>query len=328
VLKDTTDEHFFQNQNSMNNKTLFIVLLALLGVYGLSKLFSGKKERSFKAELIQVDTSKVTAVSIFPKPDSIEVSLKREGDAWIVSRGTISTRAMPNVVGGLLNQLARIKTKRVAAKKPEKWAEYEVEEGNGTRLVVYAGNKVLEDFILGRFSFDQTAQTATSFVRLTGENEVYAVDGFLALNLGQGFDSYRNKELVKIQKEDITSLDFTEGNATYSINKLANGWALNGTELLDSTKIKNYIGILQAISGVEFADDFDVVQSADLLQKTLTINANNQIEPLVIQCYADTTREKPFILNSSFNPDAWFASDSSGIYQRFFKPVEELRVSE
>lgn len=311
----------------MNNKTLFIVLLALLGVYGLSKLFFVQKERSFKAELIQIDTSKVTSISVFPKTDSLEVTLKRESSGWIVSRDAISAKATTNSIGSLLRQLTLIKTKRVAAKKPEKWAGYEVEEGKGTRMVVYAGKKVLEDFILGRFAFDQTAQTATSFIRLTGENEVYAVDGFLALNLGAGFDSYRNKLLVKIKKEDITSLDFAEGNATYSIVRQANGWALNGTELLDSTKIKTYIGVLQGISGVDFADDFNVIQSADLLQKTLTINANNQIDPIVIQCYVDTTREKPFVLNSSLNPDAWFSSDSTGTYKRLFIPVEELRFS-
>ncbi len=312
----------------MNNKTLFIVLIALLGIYGLSKLFSGQKERSFKAELIRVDTSKVTAISVFPKTDSAEVSLKRESSAWIVSKGAISAKATTNSIGSLLRQLTLIRTKRVVAKKPEKWADYEVDEGNGTRMVVYSGKKVLEDFILGRFSFDQNAQTATSYVRLSGENEVYAVDGFLALNLGGGFNSYRNKLMVKIKKEDITSLDFSEGNATYSIVRQGNGWALNGSELLDSTKMRTYIGILQGISGVEFADDFDVVQSADLLQKTMTINANNQIDPIVIQCYVDTTRDKPFILNSSLNPDGWFASDSSGVYKRLFKPVEELRFSD
>lgn len=320
----------------MDNKKLLYILIALLGVYGLNKLFSGKKERSFKTELIVVDTAQVTAITVFPKADEFaEVSMKKENDEWIISKGDFSTKAVTSSINSLLEQLALIKTQRIAAKSEEKWADYEVEEGKGTRMVVYTGSKVVSDFIIGKFDFKQSPQaqqqfqqqqqpTITSYVRLNGEPETYAVDGFLSMSLGQGFDAYRNKELIAITKEDINQLDFSEGNSSYSINKSPIGWAVNGTEVLDSTKVDSYLTALSNISGTEFVNDFDAVQHSDKLAKSLTIKANNMVEPVSIHCYADSTRAKPFIIHSTLNKDGYFASDSAGIYSRIFISPNEL----
>lgn len=310
----------------MNNKLLLIVFIALLGIYGLSKAFSGKKDQSFKAQLIEVDTTTVTQVIINTKePDSEEITLKKEEAGWIASNGQLNVKAPQGVISSVLGNLVLIKTKRVAANKPEKWSDYELEEGQASRIRVYQGEKLLEDFLVGRFSFNQQTRSGISFIRLNGENEVYAVDGFQTLTFGQGFDSYRNKEIIKMKPEmEITEFSIQQPDTTINFFLANDVWTANGSIPLDSTKVAAYLNVLRNVSGSEFADDFDNLQSDNLRHKTITVKGNNILEPFVINCYQDTTREKPFVIHSNRNTEAYFASDSAGVYQRLFKEVVDF----
>lgn len=310
----------------MNNKLLLIVFLVLLGVYGLTKVFSGKKDQSFKTELIAIDTSAVNQIIINTKgPETEEITLKKEGENWIASNGQLNVKAPANVVSSILGNLVLIKTKRVAANKPEKWTEYELDEGQATRVQVFKDEKLMEDFLVGRFSFNQQTRSGISFIRLNGENEVYAVDGFQTLTFGQGFDSYRNKEIVKMTPEmNITEFAYESPDTTLKFFLANDTWTVNGTIPLDSTKVGNYLNVLRNVSGTEFADDFDELQSSNFAHKKLTIKGDNFLEPFVVSCYRDTTREKEYIIRSNQNTEAFFASDSAGVYQRIFKEVADF----
>ena len=56
--------------NKMNNKTLLWVLLGLGVVYAISRYFNSvKNERTFKTELIAIDTDKVTSILLYPKAE-------------------------------------------------------------------------------------------------------------------------------------------------------------------------------------------------------------------------------------------------------------------
>lgn len=312
----------------MNNRNLLIIFVVLLAIYGLSRLNSSKRQSSFDADLITLDTAQVNNVVIRPKGSETEITLKREGDAWLVSNGQLSAEAVPSAVQSILGALTNIQAKRVVAKKSEKWADYEVDEGNGTRITVYRDEKVLEDFIVGRFSFNQQARSGVSYVRINGEEEVYAVDGFLTLTFSQGFDSYRNKTILKLDAgQEITALRFEYGDTTHALQKVGEQWQIDGSEPADSAAVAGYLGTLRNLTGVAFADDFDELQANNYRHRSVSITANNAVEPLMLHCYLDTTRtEQPFVIRSSQRPDAFFASDSTGVYDRVFKEIDTFRA--
>ncbi|MCB0585239.1 MAG: DUF4340 domain-containing protein [Phaeodactylibacter sp.] len=324
----------------MNNKILLIVLVALLAIYGLSRLFSGNKKTTFKAELIQVDTAAVSSITISPRGEEPPFTLKKEGGQWIATRDALSTKASQGAIQSLLGNLSLIKTKRIAAKSKDKWAEYQVVDSAGTRIQVYGGGgDLLEDFIIGKFDFQQAPQPQqpmqfqqqqqpiiTSFIRLSGENETYAVEGMQVLSMGQGFDSYRNKNLLKMKKEmEVNAFEYQLGDSLLRFQKTMDGWATDGI-VLDSMKVENYLNVLRNLSGTTFADDFDELSAGQYPQQQLTISGNNIEEPFRITVYRDTTREKPFVIFSNYNPETYFASDSSGIYSKLFKPVESFQA--
>ena len=309
----------------MNNKTLLILFLLLLGIYGLTKVFSGKKEKSFKTELIQVDTSKVSQIVIKPKaPEQGEITLKKEATGWIASQGNINVKATQNAVNSLLGNLVLIKTKHIAANKEEKWPDYEVQEGQGTLVKVYQGEKLLEDFVVGRFSYNQQTQSGLSYLRLNGEKEVYAVDGFLTLTFGQQFNSYRNRGFLKMNPEmEITEFTYQRPDTSLNFVKANGQWVLNGLVPIDSTKMATYLSKLANLSGNDFADDFDELQAATLPSYSLSLKGNNILEPLSIHCYQDTSRAQPFVFRSNQNTEAYFSSDSTGLFKQVFIGLEE-----
>ena len=65
----------------MNNKTLGIIFGILLVVAGFIFIFqSGKDERTFREVLVDIDTSAVTQIIIYPKSQKPnEVKLFKEG---------------------------------------------------------------------------------------------------------------------------------------------------------------------------------------------------------------------------------------------------------
>lgn len=309
----------------MNNKTLFFIFLGLLAIYGLSQVFTGKRTSNFDTELVQVDTSQVSRIVINTKPPaSEEITLQREGQGWIASSGSVNTKATSTAIQALLSNIRLIQTKYIAANSEEKWADYEVGEGQGTRIQVFDGETLLEDFISGRFAFDQQAQTGTSYIRLSSGKEVYAVDGFQTLTLGQGFNSYRDRMLTNIPPNaDFQEVTIQQGDNGFTLSKGPMGWMFEG-ELLDSMKVENYVQQFTNLRGETFADDFDELAAANYRFGKVSLKGPQVPEGFSVDIYRDTSRINPFVFQSSQNPETWFDSDSTGLFQQLIKGIVDF----
>ncbi|NUQ26882.1 MAG: DUF4340 domain-containing protein [Saprospiraceae bacterium] len=308
------------------NKTLLIVFVALLVLYGLNRLLSGRGDSNFNSELIKIDTAAVSAVNIIIKqPEEAEITLKREGADWIVSNGQLSVKAQSAAVEELLSAISLIKTNQIAATQAGSWADYGVDEEHGTQVTVYSNDKELESFVVGKFSFNPQTQTAISFLRINGENEVYAIDGMQAMSLNKSFEGYRNLELLKMKRDMVvTSFNCELPDTTLRFSKTGGPWLLNGKTPLDSMDVENYLNTLRNLPGATFADDFDETRAEKFQYARLTLEGDNIPAPFVVDCYRDTSRQRPFILHSSHNRDAWFDSDTSGVYRQLFLNVKKL----
>ncbi len=299
------------------NRTLWIIFLVLLGMYGLSQLLGTRKSRSFQADLVRIDTAQIDRI-VIAMPDEPEFTLTRQEDGqWWVTNGKVSAPALHSVVNPMLHTLTRIRAQRVAAKKPERWKDYQVDSSQGTRIQVYRGNKLLEDFVVGKFNFDPQLQSATAYLRLGNQPEVFAVDGFAVMNLAQDFDSFRRKTITRFQRKEVTSVRL-QGEPAWELQKDSTRWLLNGMPA-DSAQVARYLNSLASVSGHEFADDFDP-NVAGNPKMVLYIEQNASPPQIEVKCWHDTLRAQPFVIHSSMNPDAFFASDSAGIFKRLFLP--------
>ncbi len=306
----------------MNNRNLLIIFGLLLVVYLATRLFSGQKERSFNPDLVQIDTAKVSKIIMNPKKDEfVDVVLERKTTGgWQINKGDFSTEAQESSVEGLLKQVQRIKAKRITAKKKDKWTDFEVNENQGTRVRIFENSKKVADFMVGGFSFDQASRSGTTFVRPFDDDNVYAVDGFLSMTFGNGFDGFRNKKLFDLNAEEITGFSVSLPGNQYAFLKVGNEW--QGPEGIapDSVKIASFLnGLNNARGSAFFNEPTASLNKLGALEISLADGSSSSVE-----VFENPDGEKPFILMASANPDANFISDSTGVYKQLFKPLQEF----
>ena len=286
----------------MNNKTLGIVfgiLLIIVAVIFISQ--SGKNERTFREVLVDIDTSAVTEVLIYPKSKKPnEVKLFKENNEWRVTLPSGGTAKVTDQrMTSLFAQLLAIQPKRLAARDESKWNELQV-DSTGSRVKVFEGSDLALDLVIGRFQFQQP-RTMNTYVRLYNDKDVYEVDGFLDMTFNQGANVFRDGTVINSDYKDWKQIQFIyPADSSFQLVNNGNKWLLNGNPT-DSTKTVNYLNRLRNLTNTSFVDDKKISTSTT---PTFSLNiTTNDMKFIEVSCYEDSTST---IIHSSQNPEAWF----------------------
>lgn len=295
----------------MNNKTLGLLFFALLGLLIAKKTILKPTNRSFKQELTSFDSASVDKVTIQLEGVPL-TTLTKKGDKWEASNGSLTVPAKEGSMSGFLTELSNIKTKQLVSRSADKWMDYEVDEAKGKRIDLYAGSKKLAGLNIGRFNFNQQTRSGLSYARLSDEDDIYAIDGFLAMSAAKDFNSFRNNQLFNIESSKIESVSMEGEGTVQSLSKAIDGGWLKNQTGVDSTAAAGYLNGLLALTGSKFNDNFPTTTSPI---KTLRVGE------ATLQAYANPSGG--FTLKSSQN-DAYFDSDSTGIFKKAFLDLEGL----
>jgi hypothetical protein len=295
------------------------ILVVLVLVYLAIEFFGGRsRSKSFKAELVEIDTAKVTRVLIDGKEDDLE--LIKENNAWKVSIGEGKyADAQKSSVKNTLSSLMSIKPSRIAAKDPGKWKDYQVDSA-GTRVQVFEGKKATLDLIIGRFGVNQQAmqqqqqmmmggrgmQQFFSYVRLNDEDEVYVAENFMGMSINSDASSYRNRQLLSLTTDSIASIQFNyPADSAFVLTRQDSTWTIFGTQA-DSASVASYLSGIRYLSNSNFVDD---VPPSALVTPTLSMNIRqNGKADVEVKAYQHP--EHQWIIHSSSNPVAYFADES------------------
>lgn len=294
-------------------------------VYGISTLFTDQKEPPFpfEANLIRLDTNTISSIEVFLKSEAFEkITFQKESSEWLITKNNFTTKANVDSIEQLLSTIQNIQTDRIVANQRNQWEKFGVQDRHSNQVKIYENGMLKEDFHITTSLFTQT-NIDTAFIRLSTENEVYAVPSMVGHYIDKGFSSYRKRNILNVPIQDLIQVEFMNNTSLDTILRNNEHWTWNGS-ILDSTKITNYINGLQQVSGFNFVNDFDALDNQKRLHHQIKLTCSNQPEPILIRCYTDTLRAKPFIIHSNMNKDAYFASDSTEIYQRLFKKVGDF----
>lgn len=314
-----------------NNKTLLIifgVLLVLTLVFILSKPTApGKRERSKKlrTEMLDADTSLISRITIIPRGgEKDDVVLFKEGNTWNVEMEDKNYTADPSAIKNLFRELLNMKTERLAANNKDRWKEYEVTDSTASRVKIEGGKKN-ETIFIGKFSYQQPKTPSpnpygqqgkmTTFVRKSGEKEVYAVDGFLAMTFNREANDFRNKTVLKSQKSEWTRLNYSyPGDSSFHLVRQEEKWMVDGI-LADSASVAKYLNDIDLLTSTHFVDE-ELMKSA-APSHALKIEGNNFPSPIVINAYpADSTNG--YVITSSQNKGAYFSGKESDLFNKIF----------
>ena len=290
----------------MNNKTLGIIFGGLIVIAVVIFIFQGgKNERTFREVLVDIDTSAVTEILIYPKSHKPnEVKLFKENNEWRVSLPSNgSAKVTDQRMSSLFSQLLAIQPKRLAARDESKWNELQV-DSTGSRVKVFEGSDLTLDLVVGRFSFQQP-RTMNTFVRLYNDKDVYEVDGFLDMTFNQGANIFRDGTVINSDYNNWKQIQFVyPADSSFQIVNIGRAWLLNGKST-DSLKTVNYLNRLRNLSNNSFIDDVKIDPST---QPTYSLNiTTSDMKFIEVKCFVDSTSS---FIHSSQNPEAWFDGTS------------------
>ena len=311
----------------LNSKVLIIILIVLGGIYYISTL-TDNNDRSFRNVIVAIDTAQVTEIAINSTKDNLNIILSKTGNSdWEVASAGNKYPADKSIVQNILAQFSEMKPKRIAATSKFKWADFEVSDSTGTYVILKDGNEELTNIYIGKFSYTQPPQGAqqqqmqqqqrgimTSFVRLADDDDVYAVEGFLKMSYQNDVNSYRNKSLANVNKDDISKLEFNYVDRKISLSKEGTQWMMNG-QPADSANTVKYLNKIYRLNSSNFVDQSTQKLSAATYK--LSIEGNN-FSPIEIQAFpaADTTIK--YVVTSSVNPGAEFDGSKAKLFEKVF----------
>ncbi|MEM6524853.1 MAG: DUF4340 domain-containing protein [Bacteroidota bacterium] len=294
------------------NKILLGVFGLLLIVFIWKQFFSSSESRNFREVLVELDTAQVTKINLVLKSSEKTLELKRTGSGWDATNGVINDEADANVVQGMLSSLASIKPKRLVAKSKDKWTQYEVGDSLGTKVQAYYGDNLITEFVVGKFNFQQTTRSMSTFVRLADEEDVYSVDGFLSSTFGQQFSNLRDKTFLNIDIENITSVKFNySADSSFIMIKTGETWSVNDTPA-DSLSVQTFLNSVQNLTMREFDDSFN--ESDQLASYQVTFESNN-MDAVAIRGFGQSEN---LVLHSSLNENAYFDPGGINVFEKLF----------
>lgn len=303
----------------LNFRTLLLIfggLLVLVMVMQLLKHSRG--ERNFKEKLLDIDTAKVSAIILMPRHEKNEIRIIRNGNKWEFKVKDKTYQAEKSTIEDMLRTLTSIKPERIAATEKSEWTKFEVTDTAPVRVKVEQKGEIAADFLVGKFAYSQYRQS--TYVRLFGENDVYSIDGFLAMVFNKSANDLRNKTLVNINFQDITQLSFQYPDSAYTLTKDNKVWVIQG-EKADSAKVANYINYLATASGGDFVDDFAPSGKPALSVKIEGKNFNS----FEIKAFAADTTNK-YVILSSLNPESKFSGGKYNLTNRIFVGESQFKV--
>ncbi|MBI9071745.1 MAG: DUF4340 domain-containing protein [Melioribacteraceae bacterium] len=306
--------------NKISNKSLIVVFAVLL-IFVLVITFSegSKQERSFRQNLVDIDTSKVSKIVIHPKTKNEEIKLVISAEGWKVETVEGKSYSVPKIkIENIFNSLSGIKSKRLASRDEKRWSEFQVDSA-ATRVQVYEGSIVALDIILGRFSFQQP-RTMNTFVRLANDTDVYEVEGFFGPTFDQGSNSFRESRVIKDDYNNWNKLTFDyPADSSFQMIKVDNKWTANGVEL-DSAKTVQYLRKIQNLNENNFEDESKSELLADETHK-LTIDSSEKGQ-IIVKARIDELNN---VVSSTQNNEAIFDGKKGKLSEKVFVGLKSLK---
>lgn len=295
------------------NKILLMVFFALLAFLFLTKLFDkSNTKHSFDPNILEIDSNQISSIIIQPRGKNEVIKIYKESENWKLSKGELKVDCDENVLKSMLNGILELKAHRVASRKKSNWEKFELTDSLSTNVKLFENEKLLVDFRIGKFSFNQQAGSAIAYLRFSDEEICYAIDGFLAYAFLQDFNMYRDKTLLKLNKNNLTKIDFTYPDSSYILEKINQNWNIENLNL-DSSLVENYLNQLCNLNNSNFEDEFKP-------NKTLfQINIEGQnMNPESIKCFAGLDSNQYIVATSQF-PNKFIKSGKQGLFQQIFK---------
>lgn len=300
-----------------------LALLLILSVV-LLRVDSRKQKGNFVRELANADADKTTSIVIIPNGETDNAIILEKADGiWNVGTPGKIYPANPEHISRIFQTISPLVPEQLVSRGKENLDEYEITGEKGTRIKVYQGKRITDEFIYGKMDYQsqmiqgQQRPVISTFVRLAGKDDVYTVQGFLGSVFPLGAEHYRNQTVINTSEFNIERINVSFENLNYTLNRDENNWMINGMPA-DSAITTDFIRKLVALRSTGFADEAE--DKLTLASHKMVIEQNSGEEIEILAFPADITHN--YFITSSQNPGSVFSGVQNNLFENLFNPIE------
>lgn len=296
-------------------------MLVLGTCYGIRYWWlKGRPLVPFQSALIRTDTATLTTLSI-QLPQTQELLFTRDQLGWLVADGLNSTRISAAEMSPLLQALVNLTSLGMLSQEKSTATYFGVTPEQGTRVKLFVGSDLREDFLLG------FARPDTAFFRFATQPDVFAIPRANWDAFQVRFSQFRNPDLLaglSVSAPNPDSVYFLRNDSlVLCLLRLPNGAWARATNTNHNILTNNWWTSIATASDTVFAEDFDEMAANRLPAYQLTFFQGG-VALFTLECLIDNQRSLPFLWRTNLRPQLFFAGDSTGWYDQWITPLDSL----
>jgi len=256
-----------KNKSTMILGAVFILLVVIYLVTSLNPrevtkgavlLFEGMKPDIDKVE--------------FNSAKRGHIILEKKNGLWFITE-PFEYKAYDTDVESMISELLDTLVDGVVSSRADAQDEYSAGDSTGTSVKVYSAGELLLDAIVGR----QSREIGHTYARRAGSNDIELWRGMFSQEVIKEADGWRDKMLFSFNRDDIITIEASEGNDTRMLALPDTMWvyAENGIEKpVDQQKAAYFSGLIAELrcDAFAFGDDIPRAASNDPdIQVTFTV---------------------------------------------------------
>lgn len=309
------------------NKTFLFLFTALLLVYGLYLWREKQQPPAFRAELLKMDPLSVTGIEL-SLPEGFDehryFSLLQSDGQWIASVDLLNMPADTAAVSRLVRVLTSLETTQLVGQFRPASNRFGLGEDQHLFIRLRTQQGQEESIYLGWQGGRLPSPDSLVYVRLEGQREVYGIPAARLLPAPLRLQDFNLSRLCSLQESDLEAFLLESPDTTIRCFRvLDGGWRCNG-RLFAPDSLSRYFGQLSSRINELPASGFDELQVQTRLRRELVLYPRYATDSVVIAAYYEPARPKPWLINSSQYPAAWFESGEAGLYQQIFSSLDSL----
>ncbi|MDZ7717870.1 MAG: DUF4340 domain-containing protein [Balneolaceae bacterium] len=234
-------------------KTLSLIFAFALVLLLLQVFLSGSGESEiFKGDLVETEASQVNRITIDHPADTAFVELSKSNGAWQIRANNETFEADSQKIKTALREFQNMEVEALVTRDPAKHTRYRVDSTSAT-ITLYRDDQQLDQLIASSSQFP--GSSGDIYVRLTGDNQVFLVNGLRRSSIQSNFNYWRDLTVWNVPERSITEIRFTyPADSSFTIRRENETW-FAGSDSLDKQKTSTLSNMLANLEAAGFPDE-------------------------------------------------------------------------
>lgn len=282
----------------------WLLALVLLGVRYATERGLAWKKTPLSKTVVSIPAASVSTFTIMRGEDD-EMTFTLGDTCWLVVKNNITVRLPIDSVQPYLSIFEKMDAVNINVLND---AEFErLNSKQHSEITVTQTNNKNLSFSVFYTEKDSFSNNLITYIKLPNENALQGIKGDLLSVFNKQFDDYRDKTILKVNKDSILSLTLKSPIDTVYLVRRGNNWVSRNTKYrLIQPELQQYLQNLQILRGAKFFDGDRDILTQPKIQNQLIVYLPS--DTIVLTNYK---LEKGYILHSTQNNEAYFRFDST-----------------